>query len=137
MEETLALRESFSMVANLIGPTKWIPLARHMQIYPDEQFEDNLAKLNSKHRHIPERIWNCLMHWKLSVGKSAKVTQLIDSLHAIELHWLAVSISNHLIAEGYNIPRRILPLPLKKQGSVSAYSSVAPSTPRSQQSGLV
>jgi len=29
------------------------------------------------------------MHWKLSVGKSAKVTQLIDSLHAIELHWLA------------------------------------------------
>lgn len=29
------------------------------------------------------------MHWKLTEGLQAKVENLIDSLHHIDLHWLA------------------------------------------------
>lgn len=32
LEETSALKESFSMVAHLIGPTKWIPLTKQMEV---------------------------------------------------------------------------------------------------------
>ena len=33
-----------------------------------------------------------LMHWKLTVGTQAKVQHLVDSLHNIDLHWLAGKI---------------------------------------------
>jgi len=38
------------MIAHLIGPNKWIPLAKEMAVYPPETFDEELKEHMAKHR---------------------------------------------------------------------------------------
>ncbi|XP_067936902.1 uncharacterized protein [Watersipora subatra] len=124
MEETSAIRQSFSMVAHLIGPTKWIQLAKEMQIYADKDFDEEIGKLKKRYRNTPDRIWTCLMDWKLTLGRNAKIEYLICSLHAIDIHWLAGSIHRHLDAAGYALNKSMLEFNLAPSINIDGRGSV-------------
>lgn len=88
-EQTMVFQEVFSMISNLIGPQKWILLAKALKVYPEEQFDQEIKTLEKRYRKTPDRIWACLTHWRLGAGKSAQVTQIITALKDIQIFWLA------------------------------------------------
>ena len=89
----MVLQEVFSMISNLVGPTKWIFLAKELQVYPEAEFDSEINKLNAKYKKAPERVWTCLTTWRLGTGKHARVTDVLEALHSVRIHWLAGKIS--------------------------------------------
>lgn len=81
------------MIANLIGPTKWIFLAKELKVYPEDEFDREINDLNTKFKKAPERVWTCLTAWRLGTGKHARVSDLLDALRSVRIYWLAGELS--------------------------------------------
>jgi len=77
------------MVAHLIGPKKWINLAKELNIYSEEEFENRIMTLQDKYSQTPHQVFACLTHWRLVHGKSATISKLTEVLDSVNLQWLA------------------------------------------------
>lgn len=87
------------MISNLIGPRKWIFLAKELEVYPHEKFNSEINKLNAMYKKPPRRVWTCLTEWRLGAGSNANVMDLLIALRNIKIHWLAGMSLNKTISD--------------------------------------
>ena len=76
------------MISHLIGPKKWVMLAKELNIYPG-YLDEKVAQLQADHKSVPKIIGITLTDWRLNVGKEASVEDLITALKNIKVYWLA------------------------------------------------